>query len=466
MAGDFLLSALLTISAEDALKQLKDVGKEAKDAGDDIEDMGSGSELSAAKMAVAFTALGNVTSGIWDSMLEASPSLQIAMLEIDMSMEEIYRTLGEALAPIIEEVILPLVEQFVEWFMSLDSETQTLIASVIGITMAMSALAPVLVGIISLVGALSWPILAVVAAIAALVFIWTTDFMGLRTMIEEWWVEGIQPIFEELSMAFTDAGGDFAAFWEVVEPIISTIVRAFVDNFLGSIQNVFGFVVDSITSVIGIFTSLGALISAIFGGDIPGILDALGDLFHNVFDLILGNALDLAMAQLRSFGDYISDIFDAIGQILGAIFGDGLTNTMGVIFDTIKGLINGLIAILNDFIIGTINDVLGGIKGVNIAGAHPFGWIELLGDIPSLAIGGMVPGSGPVPMIGHGGEEMLQKTNPRHISNLGTNGGSGMVFYNTFQITAKTGMDRRELQELGDNVAQYMERQMQLKGKY
>ena len=465
MAEDFIMSVALTLTAQDAINQLKGVSDKSKEAGKDMSNMAGGAELSAAKLTAAFQFLSSVAGGIWDSMLETSPSLQVAMLEIDMALEEMYRTLGEALAPIIEETILPLIQEFVAWFMELNPETQKFIAVIVGLTVAMTALIPVVIGVIALIGALSWPILAVVAAVAALVYIFTTDFMGLRTLAEDWWDNGMKPIFEELSQAFGFAGDDFAEFWAVIEPIVTLIATAFATYLFGKIKNTFTFFKNQIVSIMELFGNFKDLVEAIFVGDIPAIIEALGGIFKNVFELTIGNALTLLKDNFSTTFTFFEDLFSGLGDFMDDIFGDGTSDNIGAAFEVIKSLLNSMIAWLNEHIVSSINNALSGIKDINIGGATPFDWIDLLDDIPSFQIGGMIPGNGEVPMIGHGGEEVLQTTNPRHIANIGT-GGSGATFNNTFQITAKTGMDRYELQTLVDQISQEMERQMQLKGKF
>ncbi len=143
--------------------------------------------------------------------------------------------LGDGIAPAVTK-LLTLAEPLVDWliemadrFANADENTQTWILTIAGIAAAAGPVLGILGSLASIIGAvagaastagpviaaigtalsaLGGPVTLVIAAIAGLVIAWNTDFMGMRTTIEEWmaWVAARWPQFvQDMVDAWNDA---------------------------------------------------------------------------------------------------------------------------------------------------------------------------------------------------------------------------------------------------------------------
>lgn len=464
MAEDFVLSMGLYMSAAEALNTLKDVGKSANQSGESIEDMGSSSELSMAKMGAAFAFLGHVATGVFDNMKEASPSLQVALLEIDLTLEELYRTLGEALAPVIEDVILPLIIQLVDWFMSLNEATQQNIAIIIGLVVAFTMLAPFVGGFVLLLNSGALPaILAVSAGLLLLdldiskisqsleiVIGWIIEFVNEHENFVKGILIGIiiltvpfAGLIILIGALFLAYKNNFGGMKDIVDNMVGEMVDKLVE-FADNNDEQFGRIFEKIKELIVV---LEPVMAWIFENVAVGM--------SIVFDFIL-----------EAFDGFL-DIFEGLIEFFIGLFtwdtekmGDGITQAF-------KGVVNVIIAIINSFI-DVWNSLLDNIEGWD---ALP-DWIqEGASDLKMTTLatfhdGGVIGGTGEVPIMALGGEEVLTEDDPRHIKNAGGTKSGGTVFQNTFHISVKAGMSRSELQNIGNEISIYLEKQAQLKGKF
>lgn len=156
-----------------------------------------------------------------------------------------------------------------------------------------------------------------------------------------------------------------------------------------------------------------------------GITDFFGGLFGMVGEIVSG-AFEGLVNGAKAAWDGITGIFKNLANFFGSIFSKAweavkkVFSTGGRIFDGIKdGIVNAFKAVVNAIIRGintvvaipfnAINGVLSGIRGINILGVSPFGWLPSIRvpQIPYLATGGIVPDTngGRLIVAGDGGED-------------------------------------------------------------
>lgn len=246
--------------------------------------------------------------------------------------------------------------------------------------------------------------------------------------------------------------GDWESAWEDMKTFfvtlwdgISTYLSETWDNITTTISGAWQIIVDLFTPVAkwfsNIFDSASKGIQKAWSGVVKffdgiwsGIQTAfsdtkkwLGDTFQSAWDGIV----NIWNGAQKWFGDNVTQPIDTLFTNLwegiktfaqntwndivgifkagGTIF-DGFVTSVKDVFVT---LVNGIIRGINNVIkipFDNLNSVLGGIRGIDILGAKPFGWVPSISvpQIPQLAQGGYVKANTPqLAMIGdnrHQGE--------------------------------------------------------------
>ena len=138
-----------------------------------------------------------ISSGLFAGLIASSPQLQAALTLLAFEFREIGMALGDELAPIISDVLLPAMQVLTDTFLALPAPIRTVIAVTIGLTVAVGALS-VAVGVLS---AVSWPIVAIIAAIVIIVtaLVWifkkATDKTSFFNKVLRSMGEGLKTIF-------------------------------------------------------------------------------------------------------------------------------------------------------------------------------------------------------------------------------------------------------------------------------
>ena len=218
----------------------------------------------------------------------------------------------------------------------------------------------------------------VVNAFSAVVTWFTTMFtnawngiVNVFRGIGQWFRDRWNDIVTALSNVATWFGNMFRMAWTGITTVFSVA-----GSWFGSIWN----------GIKSVFSGVSSFFSGIFQGawnTITGIFSAIPNWFMNIFSR--------AWAGVR-------DVFSTGGRIFMGIT-DGILGTFKTVVNGIIGGINRVVRIPFD----GINAVLDGIRGINIMGVSPFGWIGSIGvpQIPMLAQGGFVRANTPqLAMIG------------------------------------------------------------------
>ena len=129
-----------------------------------------------------------------------------------------------------------------------------------------------------------------------------------------------------------------------------------------------------------------------------GLLNGIVSMVSSVINVFSGLWKDI-QGVFAHISDWFKEKFSAAWQAVKDVFSTG-----GRIFDGIKdGILDGLKAVINALIGGInkvisipfdgINSALKTLKGINILGVKPFGWISTISvpQIPKLAQGAVIP---------------------------------------------------------------------------
>lgn len=288
------------------------------------------------------------------------------------------------------------------------------------------------------------PILAAVAgAIAAITVAQIAMNIALWASPITWIIAGIAAIVAGLTAFFTmtDTGrGIIKGFGDFVGGVfnaIGTVVKTVFDVIAGIVK----FYVDA---YINIFKTIGTVVSGIWEGMVAGA--------KAVWDFITGLFGNLA----SFFGSIFSTAWNAVKAVFsagGAIF-KGIAEG---IFNVFRGVVNGLISGIN-FVVAipfnAINGVLNGLRGINILGIQPFGWLPSIGvpQIPYLATGGIVPDTkgGRLIVAGDGGEDewVVPESKMASLIDQMNARGAGNITVNVYGTFATSTSEQRKVAEV------------------
>lgn len=264
--------------------------------------------------------------------------------------------------------------------------------------------------------------------------------------------------------------------WPVIQPILLGIT-----TFLGTLlaMNFGQKVIAFLTTTAGLIAAhpVLAVISAVAAGasfiisNWSGITDFFGGLFGMVGEIVSG-AFEGIINGAQAAWNGITSIFGNLASFFGSIFSKAweavkkVFSTGGRIFDGIKdGIVNAFKAVVNTIIRGintivaipfnAINGVLSGLRGINILGVSPFGWLPSIGvpQIPYLATGGIVPDTngGRLIVAGDGGEDewvVPESKMASLIDQLNARGAGGNITINVSGTFATSTSEQRKVAEV------------------
>lgn len=178
----------------------------------------------------------------------------------------------------------------------------------------------------------------------------------------------------------------------IIETGIELFV-ALVRNLPAIIAGIVQAIPQIILAILGAFGTLQDDLAGVFSGAweaIKEIFAPVGEFFSGVWSGIKG--------AFGAVTDWFSGVFTDAWTAVKNVFSTGGAIFVGImdgILDGFKVVVNGIIGGINRVIkipFGGINDALMTIKGINILGVTPFGWVRPISipQIPMLAEGGVV----------------------------------------------------------------------------
>lgn len=422
----------------------------AKKVSDTTEASSQKQGQSWSRVGKAIGAVALVSGGLFKSMVDASPSLSVAFAEMSFEFNEMFMILGESLAPIIEDVLVPAIISLTDFIIGLDTEVQTWIASGIGLTAGISVASSVL-GIFGVsITALLGPVGLVILAIGSLALAYHTNFGGMKDTLDDVFShvkDSLQSFGDSHSEQFSRIGDLLKELWEFIEPIIDIIAKLWIDNFAANIKFAFDLVMIAVDFFLDYIEGFMNIIKGIFTGDWELVMEGFTQIVDSTFTAV-GDVLDVAMEKFLNvfdnigvaisdllenfFGEEVSDKFDdfwngigtsiekafdsikgyfddfkdSVMGVIDAIFGGDMGEKASIFMESIKQAINVPLVWLNDNLLVWLDEKIGEIGSFFGNDDWGFSW-----RIPTFHEGGTVPGpiGQPVPIMALGGEEI---TNP------------------------------------------------------
>ena len=273
--------------------------------------------------------------------------------------QKLSQTLNEALGnPKIQEAILKITNgladfatqaieylpRVIDWiqraFGWLTENQGVIVAALaaIGVAIAAFVYTTVVPAAIATISA-TWPILLVMAAIAAVVWLlyeaWTNNWGGMRDTLLSWWAQ-LQPTFETvrnwLAVNIPIAIEALKSAWVAMQPIIEVVVTA-----LGAVMRIWwtilDFVFNSIKNQITSVIAVVRLLKDAWDSDFLGIRTTLQTTWANIqeiFSLIKA----LCTGDWAQVGESAKTIWDNTWAAIGKRF----ETTRGGLVDSIRGM--------------------------------------------------------------------------------------------------------------------------------
>lgn len=327
------LVAKVGFQGKSALAGMQKFAGATRKTGRGIQNFSQKSKIQLDGLKKTWKFLGNFAKGAIGKMITATPLLQAQMAMMNFQFREVWRTLGEALAPIIEKIV-EWVTKLVEWFKNLDPAIIKTIAVVLGLVGAFVTIMPLLSALPMLFSPIGLAIAGIIAVIALLTKAYQENFGGFRDFIDDF-VANFKEKFGSLKEPIQKLIEAFKELWEKVKPIIEKLTALWVENMSGKFKQVIDDIVLWLQYFITQFQETIGFFSDIISGDFEGAMEHLknifrnmgqfvADIFRNVWDRVkagfislfekIGEAVESAVNWLR---DIFSDDEEKIGGPLG-----------------------------------------------------------------------------------------------------------------------------------------------------
>ena len=239
-------------------------------------------------------------------------------------------------------------------------------------------------------------------------------------------------------------------------------IASFVTTIMSLNPVVLG-IIAGITAIAGLATFLIS--------NWEGVSQFFGAIFETIGNIV-GGAFDGVIKAAQGAWNGITSIFGGLANFFGSIFSNAW-NAVKAVFSTggkifagiVDGIVNAFKAIVNTIIRGinavvaipfnAINGVLGGLRGINILGITPFGWLPSIGvpQIPYLATGGIVESKngGQLIVAGEGGQDewvVPESKMASLIDQINARGGGANITINVSGTFATSTNEQRKVAEV------------------
>jgi TP901 family phage tail tape measure protein len=389
-------------------------------------------------------------------------------------MEGIMIQIGEQLAPILRDTIIPLLSSFgekisnlIKWFAGLDEGTKRTIITILGIV---AAVGPVLVFLGKVVGAIgtmigiftklktawaavttvsnlfnasllanpiTWVIVGIMALIAAIVLLWKN-----WDTVSQWLSNSWEWIKKTAMNIFQGIADFFTGIWEGIKNVVTEVWGAITEFFINTWENIkqiFNKALEAIKNVINnVWNSVKNVTSTVWNGIVSVITGIVNG---------IKNAIGTAFNWIKNT---ITNVWNGVKNTTKSIW-DSMVTIIKAPVNGIISIINGLIGALNKVKIN-IPKVPDWIPGIGGKGGGSIGFN--IPKIPYLARGGFIRGGNPTPaVIGEGrydeaviplSDSVLSKLAEMIASRIGTPavaGADGGVFV----VEVPVYLDSREI---------------------
>ena len=304
----FALKAILTISTKQAQSAVNKLTKAVGQSSKETDKSNQRQQNSWQRLGAELKTIAAVGAGLFAGMVAASPALQASLIMVTYEFREMARALGDEIAPIINEVVLPAVEWLTEAFLAMPQPIRWIIAVTIALTVVLGALA-VAMGVLMTV---SWPIVAVILAIVAVIWavIWVFKHWG---EIVSFVGKVVGAIIDGLGFIFKHFGiGLGKGFNDLIDKIKA---------FGSAVGNLFtDFIPKVLKAMLSGLIIIGKKVFDFFKGIGEGIWNAVTGWIKNAGDWgahMIDEFIDGAKKAWDKGKDFLGDIGDGVADFLG-----------------------------------------------------------------------------------------------------------------------------------------------------
>ena len=433
-----LESALMGMSDEQRTVALESIGFTARIQGIILPLLGTSDAIK--EYEKALREAGGTTKDVADKQLEAF-SAQMIMLKNKVA--DVTLTIGKTFAPILLDLvnkITPLIERMATWI----EENPKLTINILIATAAISGLVAI-VGIFGIMlpgliaagtafgvmfSALTWPILGVIAIVAALIVIGIL----LRDVLKTLWnvaVEFLRPAIESLWESIKKFWASLKELWDLISPVLIPVLKFLAVVVLATLYGQILLVVGVVATLINIFVKMATFSMS----TVTGVIESFIWMWEKIKEVV----------------SWIGKVFSDFWGWLG----DGFKGAVNFLIGLAEGWANVWINAIN-FIISALNKIKFSIPDwVPGIGGNRFGInIKKVAEIvlPRLAEGGIVNRPTAV-LAGEAGPEAIIPLN--RLAGAGIGGFTINVYGDIFS-------DRELVERIGEQLMHLLKRERRL----
>jgi len=283
-----------------AVKNLQTAQKILKEFRGELKEAETESKKAFRTWHLAFMSVSAAAMGTMYAMIRASPTLSVAMAEMQFQMERVYYVLGEELGPVFETVA-NLLGKLVDWFVSLPEPVQQFISMVVLLTAVLGpvisflgALGPLLSAVGLGAGAAAGgvtvlgvsmstliPVIGLVIAAGALLYVaWQNNWLGIRDktkIVVDWLSTNIPKFLSSLKTAWqkttTLIKAVWTGDWRTIENTVSGVLNRLPKPLAASLKLQLRLVKDAL-----------GIVKAVFRGDWKAAANYAKDAIHGLLD--------------------------------------------------------------------------------------------------------------------------------------------------------------------------------------
>jgi len=379
----------------------------------------------------------------------ASSTYKVAMERMNIEIKNVKEALGDRLIPTVTQFVTK-ISGLIDQLNKVNPKFFDM--AVKGIALATAFLmigGPILfiIGLMTKFGAIiggvmsstMLPAIAIIALVAAAAFLlykaWTTNFMGIQQIAQQFWTF-LQPILVQVAQyiqthipvalealhkiimtvftwiktnvvpIFVAIWNEISKFWTIIMPLLGPALTNLWAIFFTIFSLVFNFVIGVLTGLWNAFVSWLSIVAGIFQTGFNVLM--------LIFDLAWGLIKTIILLALSLLSGNFSHFLDNLGAIWGSTWNLMKEHIAGVgegIKNIVKGMVNYVIDLIN-ILVNAVNGIKFSFPGMDIGGhkiaAFNFGGFNIP-TIPHVSFdtGGWVNGSG-MAMV-HDGEFVLSR---------------------------------------------------------
>ena len=289
MSADFVLMAEVVVEAKNAIEETSKVNESFAEMGMNIlQTSKTGkalfSKLGAGAVAagLAIAGLAMLAGGAFAYITSWSPSLQAAFSIVSVNAGLAAMEIGEALAPMIEDILIPASEKLLEVVTNMDPNFKKFIGVVLALAVGLGVLVAVLAVGAAAVLLFTSPIGIAILVIAALI-VWGGQLSDLMDNLRDRAMAFFDGLRDKLALAKEDAGPFKTFFINAIEAVINTFE-------------------DLVVIILEIVSALGDL----FSGDFEGFKESMRNIGRAIINLFITainsiiNLINLAIEGLNA----------------------------------------------------------------------------------------------------------------------------------------------------------------------